>query len=43
MLSMLNTPMQPLHLPGLQHRRTMLDSGTSKFDLTLYVLENLVD
>jgi len=36
---MLNTPMQPLHLPGLQHRRTMLDSGTSKFDLTLYVLE----
>ena len=39
MLSMLNTPMQPLHLPGLQHRRTMLDSGTSKFDLTLYVLE----
>lgn len=39
MLSMLNTPMQPLQLPGLQHRRTMLDSGTSKFDLTLYAIE----
>ena len=39
MLSMLNTPMQPLHLSGLQHRRTMLDSGTSKFDLTLYAIE----
>jgi amino acid adenylation domain-containing protein len=39
MLSMLNTPMPPLQLSGLQHRRTMLDSGTSKFDLTLYVIE----
>jgi amino acid adenylation domain-containing protein len=39
MLSMLNTPMQPLQLPGLQHRRTMLDSGTAKFDITLYAIE----
>ena len=39
MLSMLNTPMQPLHLNGLEDRRTMLDSGTSKFDLTLYAIE----
>ena len=39
MLSMLNTPMQPLQLSGLQHRRTMLDSGTSKFELTLFALE----
>ena len=39
MLSMLNTPMQPLQLSRLQHRRTMLDSGTSKFDLTLYAIE----
>jgi amino acid adenylation domain-containing protein len=39
MLSMLNTPMQPLHLHGLEDRRTMLDSGTSKFDLTLYAIE----
>jgi hypothetical protein len=39
MLSMLNTPMQPFELPGLQHRRTMLDSGTAKFDLTLYAIE----
>lgn len=39
MLSMLNTPMRPLHLPGLQHRRTMLDSGTAKFDLTLFAIE----
>jgi amino acid adenylation domain-containing protein len=39
MLSMLNTPMQPLQLSGLQHQRTMLDSGTSKFDLTLYAIE----
>ncbi len=39
MLSMLNTPMRPLQLPKLQHRRTMLDSGTAKFDLTLYAIE----
>jgi amino acid adenylation domain-containing protein len=39
MLSMLNTPMQPLQLHGLEDRRTMLDSGTSKFDLTLYAIE----
>jgi amino acid adenylation domain-containing protein len=39
MLSMLNTPMQPLQLRGLEDRRTMLDSGTSKFDLTLYAIE----
>jgi surfactin family lipopeptide synthetase A len=31
--------MQPLHLHGLEDRRTMLDSGTSKFDLTLYAIE----
>ena len=36
MLSMLNTPMQPLRLLGRQHRETMTGSGTSKFDLTLY-------
>ena len=39
MLSMLNTPMQPLSLPGLRHERKIVDTGTSKFDLTLYVLE----
>ncbi len=39
MLSMLNTPMQPLSLPGLRNERKMIDSGSSKFDLTLYVLE----
>ncbi len=39
MLSMLNTPVQSLHLTGLDHRRTFLDSGTSKFDLTLYAIE----
>ena len=41
MLSMLNMPMQPWSLPGLQHERKMIDSGTSKFDLTLYVMEEL--
>ena len=39
MLSMLNTPAQPLALHGLQHSRAWIDSGTSRFDLTLYVLE----
>ncbi len=39
MLSMLNMPMQPWSLPGLRHERKMIDSGTSKFDLTLYVME----
>ncbi|MGO9087691.1 MAG: non-ribosomal peptide synthetase [Candidatus Sulfotelmatobacter sp.] len=39
MLSMLNTPVRPLYLSGLQNRRTMMDSGTSKFDLTLYAME----
>ncbi len=39
MLSMLNTPMQSLSLRGLQNDRKMIDSGTSKFDLTLFALE----
>jgi surfactin family lipopeptide synthetase A len=39
MLSMLNMPMQPWNLRGLRHERKMIDSGTSKFDLTLYVTE----
>ena len=39
MLSMLNMPMEPWSLPGLRHERKMIDSGTSKFDLTLYVME----
>src|SRR5271157_4037856 len=39
MLSMLNTPVQPSPLRGLQHERTFTDGGTSKFELTLYVME----
>jgi amino acid adenylation domain-containing protein len=39
MLSMLNTPVQPLHLSGLQHRRILPPNGASKFDLTLFALE----
>lgn len=39
MLSMLNTPVKPLRLRDLRHERKMIDSGTSKFDLTLYVME----
>ena len=39
MFSMLNTPMPPLHLRGLQDKRTITDNSTSKFDLTLYVME----
>jgi amino acid adenylation domain-containing protein len=39
MLSMLNMPMEPWSLPGLRHERKMIDSGTSKFDLTLYVMD----
>ncbi|MFZ0538832.1 MAG: amino acid adenylation domain-containing protein, partial [Candidatus Sulfotelmatobacter sp.] len=39
MLSMLNTPAQPMHLPGLQHRRILPPNGASKFDLTLFALE----
>jgi amino acid adenylation domain-containing protein len=39
MLSMLNTPVQPLHLSGLQHRRVLPTNGASKFDLTLFAIE----
>ncbi len=39
MLSMLNMPMQPWSLRDLRDERKTLDSGTSKFDLTLYVME----
>ena len=39
MMSMLNMPMEPWSLAGLRHERKMIDSGTSKFDLTLYVME----
>jgi surfactin family lipopeptide synthetase A len=39
MLSMLDTPKQPVSLPNLQHQRNFVDSGTSKFDLTLNVIE----
>jgi len=39
MLSMLNTPVQPLHLSGLQNRRTLPPNGASKFDLTLFAME----
>ena len=31
-----NAPMQPRHLPGLAMRRLEVDSGTAKFDLTLF-------
>lgn len=39
MLSMLNTPARPLHLSGLQHRRVLPPNGSSKFDLTLFAIE----
>ena len=39
MMSMLNMPMQPWNLHGLGHERKIIDSGTAKFDLTLYVME----
>src|SRR5450755_3228044 len=39
LVEVLNPPMQPLQLHGLEDRRTMLDSGTAKFDLTLYAIE----
>ncbi len=39
MLSMLDTPKQPVSLPNLKHQRNFVDSGTSKFDLTLNVIE----
>jgi len=39
LFSFLNTPMQPLELPGLEPSRMKGDSGTSKFDLTLYAIE----
>jgi amino acid adenylation domain-containing protein len=39
MLSMLDTPVQPLHLRGLQHRRMLPPNGASKFDLTLFAIE----
>ena len=39
LLSLLNTPMQPLQLPGLALHRMKADSGTSKFDLSLYAIE----
>jgi aspartate racemase len=39
LLSLLNTPMQPLELSGLELRRMKADSGTSKFDLSLYATE----
>ena len=39
MLSMLNAPVQPLHLSGLQHRRILPTNGASKFDLTLFAME----
>ena len=34
-----NTPMQSLELPGLEPSRMKADSGTSKFDLSLYAIE----
>ena len=40
MLLLENTPMQPLELSGLELSRLNTDSGTSKFDLSLYVFEN---
>jgi amino acid adenylation domain-containing protein len=39
MLSMLDTPVQPLHLSGLQDRRILPSNGASKFDLTLFAME----
>jgi surfactin family lipopeptide synthetase A len=41
MLSMLDTPKQPVNLRNLRHQRKFVDNGTSKFDLTLSVLEEL--
>lgn len=38
-LAFQNTPMQPLHLPGLEVRGEQSDSGISKFDLSLYLTE----
>jgi len=39
LLSLQNTPMRPLELSGLEARRLTADSGTSKFDLSLYAIE----
>ncbi len=39
LLSLQNTPMQPLELLGLKLSRMKADSGTSKFDLSLYAIE----
>jgi aspartate racemase len=39
MLSMLDTPKQPVSLRNLEHQRRFVDSGASKFDLTLSVIE----
>ncbi len=40
MLSMLNTPVRPLNLSGLQDRRILPPNGASKFDLTLFAMED---
>lgn len=39
LLSLEKTPMQPLELVGLETSRMYVDSGTSKYDLSLYVVE----
>ena len=39
LFSFLNTPIQPLELPGLEPSRMKADNGTSKFELSLYAIE----
>jgi amino acid adenylation domain-containing protein len=39
LFSFLNTPMQPIDLPGLEAMQVKADSGASKYDLSLYALE----